>query len=155
LKEGSYAMALKERLQEDWKQALKSKDKLKADTISMAKAAILLIEKTDGSKLEDDAIIDVLAKEVKMRREAVLEFEKGNRQDLVDQTNAEIEILLEYLPQQLNEEEIEEIVRMAVNETGSNSIKDMGKVMAAVTPRTKGRADGKLVSTIVKQFLSK
>jgi uncharacterized protein YqeY len=85
----------------------------------------------------------------------VLEFEKGNRQDLVDQTNAEIEILLEYLPQQLNEEEIEEIVRMAVNETGSNSIKDMGKVMAAVTPRTKGRADGKLVSTIVKQFLSK
>lgn len=148
-------MALKERLQEDWKQALKSKDKLKADTISMAKAAILLIEKTDGSKLEDDAIIDVLAKEVKMRREAVLEFEKGNRQDLVDQTNAEIEILLEYLPQQLNEEEIEEIVRMAVNETGSNSIKDMGKVMAAVTPRTKGRADGKLVSTIVKQFLSK
>lgn len=148
-------MALKERLQEDWKQALKSKDKLKADTISMAKAAILLVEKTDGSKLEDDAIIDVLAKEVKMRREAVLEFEKGNRQDLVDQTNAEIEILLEYLPQQLNEEEIEEIVRMAVNETGSNSIKDMGKVMAAVTPRTKGRADGKLVSTIVKQFLSK
>lgn len=148
-------MALKERLQEDWKQALKSKDKLKADTISMAKAAILLVEKTDGSKLEDDAIIDVLAKEVKMRREAVLEFEKGNRQDLVDKTNAEIEILLEYLPQQLNEEEIEEIVRMAVNETGSNSIKDMGKVMAAVTPRTKGRADGKLVSTIVKQFLSK
>lgn len=148
-------MALKERLQEDWKQALKSRDKLKADTISMAKAAILLVEKTDGSKLEDDAIIDVLAKEVKMRREAVLEFEKGNRQDLVDKTNAEIEILLEYLPQQLNEEEIEEIVRMAVNETGSNSIKDMGKVMAAVTPRTKGRADGKLVSTIVKQFLSK
>lgn len=148
-------MALKERLQEDWKQALKSKDRLKADTISMAKAAILLVEKTDGSKLEDDAIIDVLAKEVKMRREAVLEFEKGNRQDLVDKTNAEIEILLEYLPQQLNEEEIEEIVRMAVNETGSNSIKDMGKVMAAVTPRTKGRADGKLVSTIVKQFLSK
>lgn len=148
-------MALKERLQEDWKQALKSKDRLKADTISMAKAAILLVEKTDGSKLEDDAIIDVLAKEVKMRREAVLEFEKGNRQDLVDKTNAEIEILLEYLPQQLDEEEIEEIVRMAVNETGSNSIKDMGKVMAAVTPRTKGRADGKLVSTIVKQFLSK
>lgn len=148
-------MALKERLQEDWKQALKSKDKLKADTISMAKAAILLVEKTDGSKLEDEAIIDVIAKEVKMRREAVLEFEKGNRQDLVDKTNTEIEILLEYLPQQLNEEEIEEIVRMAVNETGSNSIKDMGKVMAAVTPRTKGRADGKLVSTIVKQFLSK
>lgn len=148
-------MSLKERLQDDWKQALKSKEKLKADTISMAKAAILQVEKNDGSKLDDEQIIDVLAKEVKMRREALLEFEKGKRQDLVDKTSSEIEILLEYLPQQLTEEEIAEIVRMAVNETGSNSIKDMGKVMAAVNPKVKGRADGKLVSTIVKQFLSK
>lgn len=148
-------MSLKERLQEDWKQALKSKDKFRADAISMAKAAILQVEKTDGSKLDDEQVIDVLAREVKMRREALIEFEKGNRQDLVDTTHDEIEILLEYLPQQLNEEEITEFVRMAVNELGANSIKDMGKVMAAVTPRVKGRADGKLVSTIVKQFLSK
>lgn len=146
-------MALKERLQEDWKQALKAKDKFKADTISMAKAAVLLIEKTNGTKLDDEQIVDVLAKEVKQRREAKIEFEKGNRMDLVEQADAEIEILLSYLPQQLTEEEISEIVRQAVNEVGANSIRDMKNVMSVVGPRTKGRADGKLVSQIVRQYL--
>lgn len=148
-------MSLKETLQHDWIEALKGKDKFKANTISMAKAAILQVEKTDGTKLGDEQIIDVLAKEVKERRQAMLEFEKGNRQDLVDQAKAEIEILLNYLPQQLSEEEITEIVRAAVNETGANSIKDMGKVMAKVVLKTKGRADGKLVSNIVKEYLNK
>ena len=148
-------MSLKETLQDDWKNALKSRDKFRADTISMAKAAILHMEKTDGVKLDDEKVIEVLAREVKQRREALVEFEKGNRQDLVDQCNSEIEILLEYLPQQLTEEEIFEIVRQAAVEVGANSIKDMGKVMSAVTARTKGRADGRLVSTIVKEHLNK
>lgn len=147
-------MALKERLQEDWKQALKAGEKLRANTISMARAAILLVEKTDGRKLDDEEIIEVLAKEVKQRREAMLEFEKGNRQDLVEKAQAEIEILLSYLPQQLTEEEITEFVHQAINEVGANSIKDMGKVMAVVVPKLKGRADGKLVSQIVKQNLN-
>ena len=148
-------MNLKEKLQNDWKEALKSKNRFKADVITMAKAAILFIEKTDGNKLEDDAVIDVLAKEVKKRREAMMEFEKGNRQDLVDATKAEIEILLDYLPQQLSEEEISQIVNLTVQELGVNSIKDMGKVMVLVTAKTKGRADGKLVSSLVKQSLNK
>lgn len=148
-------MSLKERLQEDWKVAVKAREKFKADTISMAKAAVLHVEKTDAVKLDDEQIIEILAKEVKKRREAIIDFEKGKRQDLVDSTNAEIEILLGYLPQQLTEEEIFEIVRQAANEVGANSIKDMGKVMAAVTPRFKGRADGKLVSQIVKELLNK
>ncbi len=148
-------MSLKERLQEDWKQALKARERSKANTISMAKAAILLVEKTDGKQLDDEQIVEVLAREVKQRREAILEFEKGNRQDLIDQANAEIEILLGYLPQQLSEEEICEIVRQAVDEVGANSIKDMGKVMAVIMPKTKGRSDGKLVSQIVKQYLNK
>lgn len=148
-------MSLKERLQEDWKQALKAKEKSKAETISMARAAVLQVEKTDGNKLSDEQVIEVLAKEVKQRREAILEFEKGNRQDLVDKANEEIEILLGYLPQQLSEEEISEIVRQAVDEVGAGSIKDMGKVMALIMPKTKGRADGKLVSQIVKQYLNK
>ena len=148
-------MSLKERLQEDWKQALKAKEKSKAETISMARAAVLQVEKTDGNKLNDEQVIEVLAKEVKQRREAILEFEKGNRQDLVDKANEEIEILLGYLPQQLSEEEISEIVRQAVDEVGAGSIKDMGKVMALIMPKTKGRADGKLVSQIVKQYLNK
>jgi len=148
-------MSLKDRLQDDWKNALKSKDKFRAETISMARAAILHMEKTDGVKLDDESVIEVLAREVKQRREALVEFEKGNRQDLVDKCNAEIEILFEYLPQQLTEEEIFEIVRQAAVEVGANSIKDMGKVMSAVAGRTKGRADGKLVSTIVKEYLNK
>ena len=83
-------MSLKERLQEDWKQALKAKEKLRADTISMAKAAVLHVEKTDGTKLDEEQIIEILAREVKMRREAIIEFEKGNRQDLVDKSKDEI-----------------------------------------------------------------
>jgi uncharacterized protein YqeY len=154
LKEGT-EMALKERLQEDWKQALKAKDKFRADTISLAKAAVLHVEKSGAGQIDDDQIIDILAREVKQRREAIVEFEKGNRQDLVDKNNKEIEILLDYLPQQLSKDEIYEIVRVTANEVGANSMKDMGKVMSAVTERTKGRADGKIVSAIVKEHLNK
>lgn len=145
---------IKERLQEDWKTALKAKEKFKASVLSTAKAAILLVEKTDGVTLEDDKVIEILAKEVKQRREAMLEFEKGNRQDLVDQSKAEIEILLGYLPQQLNEDEILQLVKDTATEIGANNIKDMGKLMSAVRPKVVGKADGKLVSRIVKDFLN-
>lgn len=145
---------IKERLQEDWKTALKAKDKFKASVLSTAKAAILLVEKTDGVTLEDDKVIEILAKEIKQRREAMVEFEKGNRQDLVDQSKAEIEILLGYLPQQLNEDEILQLVKDTATEIGANNIKDMGKLMSAVRPKVVGRADGKLVSQIVKDYLN-
>lgn len=145
---------VKERLQEDWKTALKAKDKLKANVISTAKSAILLVEKTDGITADDALAIEILAKEVKQRREAMLEFEKGNRQDLVDQSKAEIEILLNYLPQQLSEGEIRQIIEESAIEAGASSIKDMGKVMSIVRPKTLGRADGKLVSQIVKEYLT-
>jgi uncharacterized protein YqeY len=147
-------MSLKETLQEDWKTALKNKDNFRAGVLSMTRAAILQVEKTDGSKLDDAAVVDVISKEVKQRRESIVDFEKGNRQDLVDQTQKEIEILLDYLPQQLTEDEIAEIVRSAVNESGASSMKDMSKVMSIIMPDVKGRADGKLVSQIVKQFLN-
>ena len=146
--------AIKDRLQEDWKTALKAKDKFTANVISTAKASILLVEKTDNRKLEEDEVISILAKEVKQRRESMLEFEKGNRQDLVDQCKAEIEILLKYLPQQLGEEEIKQIVKDSAEELGANSIKDMGIVMSAVRPKVVGKADGKLISQIVKEYLN-
>ena len=92
--------SIKERLQEDWKNAVKAKDKFRSNVISTAKSAILLVEKTNNIKVEDAQAIEILSKEVKQRREAMIEFEKGNRQDLVDENKAEIEILLEYLPQQ-------------------------------------------------------
>ncbi|AJA48374.1 GatB/yqey domain-containing protein [Clostridium pasteurianum DSM 525 = ATCC 6013] len=148
-------MSLKEKLQQDWKDALKGKDKFKANVISMAKAAILQIEKTKVVKLNDEEIIEVLAKEVKSRRDALLEFKKGKRQDLVDTANAEIEILMSYLPQQLTEDEIKDIIKSAASEVGANSIKDMGKVMAAIVPKTKGRADNSKVSSLVKEYLNK
>jgi uncharacterized protein len=147
-------MSLKEKLQEDWKTALKSKDRFKTTVISLAKAAILQAEKVDNSTLDDEAIIAIIAREVKQRREANLEFEKGNRQDLVEQNNKEIEILLEYLPQQLSSQEIADIIKDAVKETGATSAREMGKVMSAIKPKVKGRADGKLVSDLVKQILS-
>lgn len=146
--------SIKDKLQDDWKAALKAKDKFTASVISTAKAAVLLVEKTNNVKLEEDEVISILAKEIKQRREAMLEFEKGNRQDLVDQNKAEIEILLKYLPQQLSEEEIKQIVKESAEEVGANSIKDMGKVMSAVKPKVLGKADGKLVSQIVKEYLN-
>ena len=146
--------SIKDRLQEDWKAALKTKDKFTANVISTAKSAVLLVEKTDNRKLEDDEVITILAKEVKQRRESMVEFEKGNRQDLVDACKAEIEILLKYLPQLLSEDEIKQLVKDSANEVGANSIKDMGKVMSVVRPKVVGRADGKLVSQIVKEYLN-
>ena len=147
-------MSLKERLQEDWKVSMKNRDAFKTSVLSMAKAAVLQAEKVNGLSIDDDAVISVLSKEIKQRREAIAEFERGNRQDLVQQNEKEIEILLQYLPQQLTEQEIAELIKSAVNEIQATSIKDMGKVMAIVNPKVKGKADGKLVSQIVKDFLA-
>lgn len=147
-------MPIKDTLQEDWKNAVKARDRFKSQVLSMAKSSILLMEKTNGVRLEDEQIIEVLARDVKQRREALLEFQKGGRQDLVDKANAEIEILLSYLPQQLSEKEILEIVKEAADSVGADSIKDMGKVMSEVKSKVVGRADGKLVSTIVKNYLN-
>ncbi|MGB4588140.1 MAG: GatB/YqeY domain-containing protein [Clostridiaceae bacterium] len=148
-------MTIKELIQADWKDALRSKDKQKASVLSMAKSAILYAEKDAQSSLTEERIIEILAREIKMRRDAVAEFEKGNRQDLVEQGNFEIETLLSYLPKQLKEIEIIELVENTAKEIGANNMKDMGKLMAALKPLTTGKADGKLVSTLVKNYLTK
>jgi len=153
LKEGTI-MPIKKQLQEDWKQALKAKEKLKASTISMARSSILLVEKTDGIELEDKQVIEILAKEIKQRKEAMFEFEKGKRQDLVDEAKAEIEILLSYLPQQLSDEEVFSLVKEAASKVEANSMKDMGKLMAELRPKVVGRADAKYVSSVVKEYLN-
>ena len=147
--------SIRETLQNDWKDALKQKNKFKANVISMVKASILLVEKSGVEEVNDAKVVDILAKEVKQRRDSLVEFEKGNRQDLVDETKAEIEILLQYLPQQLTEEEIRKIVIESAEKLGTSSIKDMGKLMSAIKPQVQGRADGKVVSQIVKEYLNK
>lgn len=147
--------SIRETLQSDWKDALKQKDKFKANVISTVKASILLVEKSGAVELDDDKVIEIISKEVKQRRDSIAEFEKGNRQDLVDQTKAEIEIILQYLPQQLTEEEIRRIVMESAEKLSASSMKDMGKLMGAIKPQVQGRADGKLVSQIVKEYLNK
>jgi uncharacterized protein YqeY len=146
-------MSLKEQLLEDMKNAMKDKDIVAKNTIQMARAAVLQIEKDNRITLDDDGVIEVIAKEVKKRRDVLPEYEKSGRQDLIDSLKAELDVLLKYLPQQLTEEELEVIVRQAVEETGAASPRDMGKVMQAVMPNVKGRADGKMINAIVKKIL--
>lgn len=146
-------MSLKEQLLEDMKIAMRDKDVIRKNTVQMTRAAVLQVEKDNKVTLDDDGILDIISKEVKKRRDSMPEFEKSGRQDLIDSLKAEIEVLLQYLPQQLTEEELEPIVRQAVEETGAASVKDMGKVMQAVMPKVKGRADGKMINQIAKRIL--
>ncbi len=147
-------MSLKERLMEDMKLAMKEHDKERLSVIRMVRASILKAEKDTVKTLEDAEVLDILAKEVKMRRDSIEDFKKGNRQDLVDQAEFEIQVLMEYLPKQLSKEELEVIIKEAISESGAQSMKDMGKVMAKVMPKAKGRADGKVINEIVKSLLN-
>ncbi|HEY3424143.1 MAG TPA: GatB/YqeY domain-containing protein, partial [Negativicutes bacterium] len=127
-------MALKDKLTEDMKQAMKDKEagKLRLSVIRMVRASIKNVEIDRKKELSDDEVLDILTKEVKMRRDAMEEFQKGNRPDLVEQLEQEIVILMQYLPQQLNEAEVRALVAQAVAQTQATTPKDMGKVMAAL-----------------------
>ena len=149
-------MSLKDKLTEDMKQAMKDKEagKLRLSVIRMVRAAIKNVEIDTRTELSEEEVISIIAKEVKMRRDSMEEFKKGQRDDLVAQLEQEIEVLLPYLPQQLTEAEVREIVTEAVAIAGATSSKDMGKVMAVLMPKVKGRADGKLVNNIVRELLN-
>lgn len=146
-------MSLKERLLNDLKDAMKDKDVIRKDTIQLVRAAVLQIEKDKHVTLDDDGIAEVLSKELKSRRDALVEFEKSDRSDLVEKTKKEIEFIVQYMPKQLSAEEVEIIVKEAMAETGAVSAKEMGKIMKAVMPKVKGKADGNLVNEIVKKLL--
>jgi uncharacterized protein YqeY len=146
-------MSLKERLLEDMKIAMRDKDTIKKNAVQMVRAAVLQVEKDNKVSLDDDGVLEIIAKEVKKRRDSLSEFEKSGREDLIGTIKSEIEILLQYLPQQLTEEELEAIVRQAVKDTGASSPRDLGKIMQAVMPQVKGRADGKVINEIAKRIL--
>ncbi|MFZ7119905.1 MAG: GatB/YqeY domain-containing protein [Eubacteriaceae bacterium] len=146
-------MFLKEQLSADLKKAMKEKNSTLKSTIIMVRAAILQHEKDNKVELKNEDIIGIISKQVKQRKDVLKDFEKAGRQDLIDQTNQEIEILTKYLPQQLSEEEIKNIVIETVNQVGATSIKEMGKVMSAIMPKVKGRADGGLINKFVKENL--
>lgn len=148
-------MSLKENLLQDMKEAMKNKETIRKNTIQLVRGGVLQIEKDKQVELDDEGVLEVISKELKKRRDSLPDFEKSGRMDLVDDLNKEIEILLAYLPEQLSEAEIKNIVEEAINEVGATTMKDMGKVMGAVTPKVKGRADNKIVSSFVKELLSK
>ena len=146
-------MSLKEQLTADMKEAMKNKEKERLAVIRMVRGAIRQQEIDGQKELGEEVVIAVISKEVKMRRDSIEEFQKGGREDLVEKTQAEIDVLLPYLPAQLSEDEVRELVKAAVEQTGAATPKDMGKVMGVLMPKVKGRADGKMVNTIVKSFL--
>ncbi|WP_326908956.1 GatB/YqeY domain-containing protein [Sedimentibacter sp. MB31-C6] len=146
-------MPLKEKLMDDLKESMKSKNKVKKNVVTMIRAAIKQREVDDRVELEDTDILDIIAKQVKQKKDSISDFEKGNRQDLIDLTNEEIRILIEYLPPQLSDEELDSIVKNAIEQTGAQSKKDMGKLMAYIMPQVKGKADGKHVNEIVAKYL--
>ncbi len=148
-------MSLKEQLLQDMKEAMKEKDTIRKNTVQLVRSGILQIEKDKQIELDDEGILDVIAKELKKRRDSIPDFEKSGRTDLLEGLNKEIEVLLGYLPKQLTEDEIKSIVEEAVAENGASTMKDMGKVMAIISPKVKGRADNKIVSGFVKQMLQK
>lgn len=146
-------MSIKEKLNEDLKKALKEGKKERLSVIRMTKAAIINEEKALMHELNDDEVIEVISREVKKRKDAKEEYERLGRGDKADELQREIEILQEYLPLQLTEEELEEIIKKTISEIGAKDLKDLGMVMKAVLPQVKGRADGKAVNAIVKKLL--
>ena len=149
-------MTLRDRLTEDMKQAMKDKEagKLKLSVIRMVRSAAKYIEIDRHKELDDNELLEVVAKEVKMRKDSLEEFRKANRPDLLAALEQEIAILMEYLPEQMTEAEVRRLVTQAVADAQASSPKDMGKVMALLMPKVKGRADGKLVNSLVKELLS-
>ena len=147
-------MTLKDRLREEVTAAMRSGDALRRDTLRMAQNAIYNAEKRDRREYADDEVAVILGKEVKTRRESVEAFEKGGRPDLVAKEQAEIEILSTFLPQALTEDELKLLVSEAIAATGASSPRDMGRVMGWLSPRTRGRADGRVLSGLVTAALA-
>ena len=148
-------MSLTEQLQADMKTAMRDGDPLRRDTLRMAIAAAQNVAKDKRAPLSDEETLEVLGREVKMRRESIAAYQGAGRADLAAKEQAEIDILTPYLPEQLGEDEIRALAREAVAASGATSPKDMGRVMSVLMPQVKGRADGKLVSRIVNEELAR
>lgn len=151
---------LKEKIRQDSVESLKAGKQLVTGTLRMLLAAILVKEKdkqykTGKPELADEEVLDTITSEIKKRKDAIALYIQGKRPELAEKEEKEIEVLKKYLPEQLSEEEIKKLVQESIAKTGAKEIKDMGKVMADLNPKTKGRADGGDVSKIVKELLSK
>ncbi len=146
-------MSLTEKLQEDMKLAMKSRDASRLSTIRLLRSSVSYAQIDKGGELTDDEVLEVLSREAKRRREAIEAAEAGGRSDVADRERAELEIINEYLPKQLDEAEIEAIAREIAAEVGAGELKDRGKVMGPLMQRIRGRADGKLAGQVVERIL--
>ena len=164
-------MDLREKIKSDLNNSLKKKEELKTSTLRMLTSAILNKEKEkrselskkgeigeeeleEKSKLNQEELTEVIFSEVKKRKESVSEYRKAGREELAEKEEKEIEILSDYLPEQMSEDEIKEIAEKVINETGASGMQDIGKVMSSIMPKVKGKADGKMVNEIARKLLS-
>ena len=147
-------MSLKDRLTQDLKQALREGDERRKIAIRLVKWAVQNAEVDRGRELDDGEILEIIAREAKKRRESVAEFTRAGRQDLVEQEEAELNVLFEYLPRQMSRQEIEVLVRQTIEEIGATGPTQMGDVMRRLMPQLKGKADGRLVNQVVREVLT-
>lgn len=146
-------MALADQLLQDMKTAMKSGDKITLETIRMVRSQIKNVEVQKGETLTDEDIFQVLTKEAKRRKESIEMYKEGGRDDLAENESKELNVIQSYLPEALSEDELLAIIADAIEKTGARGMSDMGKVMGAVMPQTKGRADGKMIQNLVRQKL--
>lgn len=147
-------MSLINKLMEDMKTSMKNKDTIRKNTITMVRAAVKQIEVDDRRILSDEEILDIISKQLKEKRIVIEEFKKGSREDLVELTLAEIEILLDYLPKQLSYDEVKAIVVETIAEVNATSMKDIGLIMKSVMPKVKGKTDGNIINKAIKEVLN-
>jgi uncharacterized protein YqeY len=148
---------LLEKLNEDYKEAVRNKDEIKRNTINLLLSALKYRQielRASGKELTDEEIIGVISKEIKKRKEAIELYEKGNRQDLAEKEKRELEILESYMPKQISEEELLKIIDETIKSVGASSPSDVGKVMKELMPKVKGKADGSLVKSLVEKRLA-
>jgi hypothetical protein len=146
-------MDIKTRLQQDLKEAMKSKDVLRRNTVRSIQAAIKQVEVDERKELDDTAVIKILKAEAKKRHESIDAYEQGNRQDDADAERAELAIIEIYLPEQMSREQVKAIAQEVISEVGATSSKEMGKIMPVMLKRLKGQADGKLVNEVIREIL--
>lgn len=147
-------MSVTERLNQDMKEAMKAKDKLRLSVIRMLKAAFQKESIEQKRPLTTEEEVTILARELKQRKDSLHEFEKANRHDLAEQVTAEITVVMGYLPEQLSEDAVRTVVAEVIAQVGATSASDFGAVMKAVMPRLKGQAEGGLINRVVKELLS-
>ena len=146
-------MTMREKLEDDIRQSMRDRNQVRLDALRFLKSAVQAAEKTGGESLDDARMLDVVAKQVNDRRESIRMFQEGNRTDLVAKESAELQVLEEYLPPQMNREELESLIQDLISQVGATSIRDKGKLMGRLMPQVKGKADGAMVNELATQLL--